>query len=188
MKPVYARLPRVVWCLLIGGIICLCSASKAIAQNADSSVGFSIGINSSPEEKGLDRAGQSSEVYLDFMQLRIGYNKISSYLNTSIYQYDWSVKLTTESYFAAWKPGEPDAPFYVLAGISYTVPKLSLGNGIADRSTQDWGYLFGGGMMFNLDSFFLGLQYMVFSSQSIMGDLTMATGSSQLQLSTRIPF
>ena len=169
------------------GSICLSGVSYA--QGTYMGVNLATGLYNQPEEKDLQKTAQTFDLSFDLAQLRIGYNKAQSYMNVDIYEKSWAVKVTAETYYGAWVIGEPEGThFYGLLGLGYQVNKLSLGNQVADRSTQDWAWLMGGGLLFDLDSLFMGVQWMYLSGRSTFTDITVATGSNQVQLALSIPF
>jgi len=173
--------------LLVLGSICLGRVSYA--QGTYMGVNLATGLYNQPEEKDLQKTSQTFDLSFDLAQFRMGYNKAQSYMNASIYEKTWDIKVTAETYYGAWVIGVPEGThFYGLLGLGYQINQLSLGNQVPDRTTQDLAWLMGGGLLFDLDSLFLGVQWMYLSGRSTFNDITVATGSNQVQLALSIPF
>ena len=159
------------------------------AQQSEMAAGLNMGISSQPEEKEFQTTGQTVDLYFDYASMRVGYNRAESYLNTNFYDHSWAIKLKSESYYGAWRFGERQGTHaYGLLGATYQVNTLSLTNGIPTMRTQDYGWLTGAGFLFDLGRVFVGLQWTLISGKSSFEDLALATGSSQVQLSTSVPF
>lgn len=181
--------------LLLGGIFCLPQAGWA--QQEEMSVGVGFGLVNKPEDAGLDRSSQAVDLSFDWLAFRFGYNQITHYADFALYDYDWTVQLETQGYYGAWRYDiTEEGGLYALLGLTYQSYKLSLGNSVADQSSDDFGLLYGLGTQFDLDGLYFGLQWSYFSvpglfrseDQPQVADINLAAGSNQLQFTARIPF
>jgi len=181
--------PFTLWFLGLSLLLFCVFPQAGFAQQTDLAAGLSFGLSSQPEEKDFESTSQTLDVNFNVASFRFGYNSAQSYLSTNLYDHSWPIKLKSESYYGAYVfGGDTGSYMYGLAGVAYQVNMLSLKNGINDQRTQDFALVAGGGYLLDLDSLLLGLQWMMISGQSEFSDLKVATGSSQLQLATIIPF
>ena len=76
----------------------------------------------------------------------------------------------------------PDLKAFGIGGLAMMMSTLDLNNGATSQSASGPGIIFGGGALYNIGSFGVGGQLQVLYGEQDFGDVTVNTGSTQLQL------
>ena len=166
------------------------TTNSALAQEKSAfNAGIAVAISSTPEESDLEKAGQATEIYMDYEEVRFGLNSAAAKKNFSLYKNTWNTFLTTDAYFVAWRPeigDSQDGGTYALIGLGYFLSSLDLGNGVQAQSTQSFGLVSGVGANAKIGEIVFGVQANYMTAQSKFHDIEVATGSTQLMFTMHL--
>ena len=83
--------------------------------------------------------------------------------------------------------GNSEWDVYSLAGLAYIDTTIQVVN-VSSSKIISFGYILGGGVLYNLGSVLVGPQILIISAKGDLDDIELATGSTQTQLSLKYLF
>jgi hypothetical protein len=170
---------------------------SAQTRNGKMAVGLGLGLTQSAEDADYTADGIPMEVFFDWdldkdwLKFRFGYNTTQSKLDFDAYNKSWSSKLKTSGLYVAYRYTfdlMDTLQVFGVGGIAMMYSDFSMNNGADNHKDSGIGTMLGGGALYSFGSLGVGAQLNMLSRQGDFDGVTIATGSTQLQLAANFSF
>lgn len=194
--PKKAIISRIALAICLIAVSCYCMSRECFAQEGGSfgwTAGLAAAYRNTPHASGYDDSGGNGEIdkfdlFLDFGTIRLGINTMHG-LNEDKSP---EQRLRANSFYLVYRArayeesSKLDA--YLMGGLAIISAAIHKGDDFA-YSSDDYGYVLGAGVTYYfIEPVGFGLQFVRISGQGELGDDSLATGSTQIQMVFLYPF